>query len=124
MIIKITGCAYPRKVTGKPFRQKAANVIIEATLKRLPPPTLLITGEADLYWPPALIRTLLLLGAAGGVQPPPGLVRCSCHPSQTVVREDAGQEMRDMCSPPFERFLALGHELVPLVHCGYTGDRS
>jgi pimeloyl-ACP methyl ester carboxylesterase len=43
-------------VTVNPFRQRAANVITEATLKRLPLPTLLITGEADLYSPPALIR--------------------------------------------------------------------
>jgi hypothetical protein len=56
--------------------------------------------------------------------PPLASVRCSCHSSQAMVRENAGQDMRDMCSPPFERFLALGHELVPLVHCGYTGDRS
>jgi pimeloyl-ACP methyl ester carboxylesterase len=45
-----------KAVTSNPFRQKAANVITEATLKRLPLPTLLITGEADLYSPPALIR--------------------------------------------------------------------
>jgi pimeloyl-ACP methyl ester carboxylesterase len=47
-----------KAVTGNPFRQKAANVITEATLKRLRLPTLLITGEADLYSPPALIRML------------------------------------------------------------------
>jgi hypothetical protein len=35
-------------VTSNPFRQTVANVITEATLKRLPMPTLLITGEADL----------------------------------------------------------------------------
>jgi pimeloyl-ACP methyl ester carboxylesterase len=45
-----------KAVTSNPFRQKAANVITEATLQRLPLPTLLITGEADLYSPPALIR--------------------------------------------------------------------
>jgi pimeloyl-ACP methyl ester carboxylesterase len=47
-----------KAVTGNPFRQKAANVITEATLKRLRLPTLLITGEADLYSPPALIRVV------------------------------------------------------------------
>jgi hypothetical protein len=41
-----------------------------------------------------------------------------------MVRENAGQDIRDMCSPPFERFLALGHELVPLVHRSYARDRS
>jgi pimeloyl-ACP methyl ester carboxylesterase len=45
-----------KAVTSNPFRQKAANQITEATLKRLQVPTLLITGEADLYSPPALIR--------------------------------------------------------------------
>jgi pimeloyl-ACP methyl ester carboxylesterase len=45
-----------KAVTSNPFRQKAANDITEATLKRLSVPTLLITGEADLYSPPALIR--------------------------------------------------------------------
>jgi pimeloyl-ACP methyl ester carboxylesterase len=45
-----------KAVTSRPFRQKAANEITEATLKRLAVPTLLITGEADLYSPPALIR--------------------------------------------------------------------
>jgi pimeloyl-ACP methyl ester carboxylesterase len=45
-----------KAVTSNPFRQKAANTITEATLKRLQVPTLLITGEADLYSPPALIR--------------------------------------------------------------------
>jgi pimeloyl-ACP methyl ester carboxylesterase len=43
-------------VTSNPFRQRAANAITEATLRRLQVPTLLITGEADLYSPPALIR--------------------------------------------------------------------
>jgi pimeloyl-ACP methyl ester carboxylesterase len=46
----------PWRLTGNPFRQKATNVINEATLKRLSLPTVLITGEADLYSPPALIR--------------------------------------------------------------------
>jgi pimeloyl-ACP methyl ester carboxylesterase len=45
-----------KAVTSIPFRQKSANEITEATLKRLQLPTLLITGEADLYSPPALIR--------------------------------------------------------------------
>jgi pimeloyl-ACP methyl ester carboxylesterase len=45
-----------KAVTSNPFRQRAANDITEATLKRLSVPTLLITGEADLYSPPALIR--------------------------------------------------------------------
>ena len=45
-----------KAVISNPFRQRAANVITEATLNRLPMPTLLITGEADLYSPPALIR--------------------------------------------------------------------
>jgi pimeloyl-ACP methyl ester carboxylesterase len=45
-----------KAVTSNPFRQRAANEITEATLKRLSVPTLLITGEADLYSPPALIR--------------------------------------------------------------------
>jgi len=45
-----------KAVTANPFRQRAANQITEATLKRLQVPTLLITGEADLYSPPALIR--------------------------------------------------------------------
>jgi pimeloyl-ACP methyl ester carboxylesterase len=45
-----------KAVTSNPFRQKAANNITEATLKRLPLPTLLITGDADLYSPPAVIR--------------------------------------------------------------------
>jgi pimeloyl-ACP methyl ester carboxylesterase len=40
----------------QPIPAKVANVITEATLKRLPMSTLLITGEADLYSPPALIR--------------------------------------------------------------------
>jgi pimeloyl-ACP methyl ester carboxylesterase len=43
-------------VTSNPFRQKAANDITEATLKRLHLPTLLITGDTDLYSLPALIR--------------------------------------------------------------------
>jgi len=43
-------------VTSNPFRQRAANAITEATLQHLQVPTLLITGEADLYSPPALIR--------------------------------------------------------------------
>jgi hypothetical protein len=37
-----------------------------------------------------------------------------------MFREIAGQDMRDMCSPLFYCFPALGHELVPLVHRGYT----
>jgi pimeloyl-ACP methyl ester carboxylesterase len=45
-----------KAITSRPFRQKAANVITEATLNRLQVPTLLITGEADLYSPPALVR--------------------------------------------------------------------
>jgi pimeloyl-ACP methyl ester carboxylesterase len=45
-----------KAVTSNPFRQKSANAITEATLKHLQVPTLLITGEADLYSPPALIR--------------------------------------------------------------------
>jgi len=45
-----------KAVSSNPFRQKPANQITEATLKRLAVPTLLITGEADLYSPPALIR--------------------------------------------------------------------
>jgi pimeloyl-ACP methyl ester carboxylesterase len=45
-----------KAVTSNPFRQKAANQITEATLKRPQVPTLLITGEADLYSAPALIR--------------------------------------------------------------------
>ena len=35
-----------KAVISNPFRQRAANVITEETLKRLPMPTLLITGEA------------------------------------------------------------------------------
>ena len=38
------------------FLDYSKNLITEETLKRLPMPTLLITGEADLYSPPALIR--------------------------------------------------------------------
>jgi pimeloyl-ACP methyl ester carboxylesterase len=45
-----------KAVTSNPFRQRAANAITEATLSRLQVPTLLVTGEADLYSPPALIR--------------------------------------------------------------------
>jgi pimeloyl-ACP methyl ester carboxylesterase len=45
-----------KAVTSNPFRQKPANEITEASLKRLAVPTLLITGEADLYSPPGLIR--------------------------------------------------------------------
>jgi pimeloyl-ACP methyl ester carboxylesterase len=45
-----------KAVTSNPFRQKAANVIDETTLRRLQVPTMLITGEADLYSPPGLIR--------------------------------------------------------------------
>jgi pimeloyl-ACP methyl ester carboxylesterase len=47
-----------RAITSRPFRQRAANVITEGTLNRLQVPTLLITGEADLYSPPALIRMI------------------------------------------------------------------
>jgi hypothetical protein len=68
-------------------------------------------------------RAMIGLAACRSTWLPPS-VRCSCHSSQAMVRENAGQDMGDMCPPPFERFLALGHELVPLVHCGYTGDRS
>jgi pimeloyl-ACP methyl ester carboxylesterase len=45
-----------KAVTSNPFRQPAANRITEATLNRLQVPTLLITGEADLYSPPAIMR--------------------------------------------------------------------
>jgi pimeloyl-ACP methyl ester carboxylesterase len=45
-----------KAVTANPFRQKAANQISEATLARLKVPTLLVTGDADLFSPPALIR--------------------------------------------------------------------
>jgi pimeloyl-ACP methyl ester carboxylesterase len=45
-----------KAVASSPFRQGAANKITEATLNRLQVPTLLITGQADLYSPPALIR--------------------------------------------------------------------
>jgi pimeloyl-ACP methyl ester carboxylesterase len=45
-----------KAVTSNPFRQKAANVISEATLNQLRVPTLLITGDADFASPPALIR--------------------------------------------------------------------
>ncbi len=45
-----------KAVTSTPFRQKTANTISAATLRQLQVPTLLITGDADLYSPPALIR--------------------------------------------------------------------
>jgi pimeloyl-ACP methyl ester carboxylesterase len=45
-----------KATTGDAIRQKTANVIDEATLARIAAPVLLITGEADLYSPPALIR--------------------------------------------------------------------
>jgi pimeloyl-ACP methyl ester carboxylesterase len=45
-----------KAVTANPFRQRVANQISEATLGRLKVPTLLITGDADLFSPPALIR--------------------------------------------------------------------
>jgi pimeloyl-ACP methyl ester carboxylesterase len=45
-----------KAVTASPFRQKSANEITAATLERLAVPTLLITGDADLYSPPAMIR--------------------------------------------------------------------
>jgi len=45
-------------VTGMPAGQKRANEITAATLERLTVPTLLITGDADLYSPPALIRMI------------------------------------------------------------------
>ncbi len=45
-----------KAVTSTPFRQKTANTISAATLRQLHVPTLLITGDADLYSPPALIR--------------------------------------------------------------------
>jgi pimeloyl-ACP methyl ester carboxylesterase len=47
-----------RAITSRPFRQRAANVITEGILNRLQVPTLLTTGEADLYSPPALIRMI------------------------------------------------------------------
>ncbi len=47
-----------KAVTSTPFRQKAANMISAATLRQLQVPTLLITGDADLYSPPALIRMI------------------------------------------------------------------
>jgi pimeloyl-ACP methyl ester carboxylesterase len=54
-IVKPYESLRPKGFEGMPadFREL---VITEATLKRLPLPTLLITGEADLYSPPALIR--------------------------------------------------------------------
>jgi pimeloyl-ACP methyl ester carboxylesterase len=45
-----------KAVTSNPFRQQRANEINEATLRELRVPTLLITGEADLASPPALVR--------------------------------------------------------------------
>jgi pimeloyl-ACP methyl ester carboxylesterase len=45
-----------KAITSRPFRQSPANKITEATLNRLPVPTLLISGEADLASPPGLIR--------------------------------------------------------------------
>jgi pimeloyl-ACP methyl ester carboxylesterase len=45
-----------KAIISRPFRQPAANEISEATLAALKVPTLLITGEADLFSPPALIR--------------------------------------------------------------------
>ncbi len=45
-----------KAITSRPFRQPAANEISEATLAALKVPTLLITGDADLYSAPALIR--------------------------------------------------------------------
>jgi hypothetical protein len=78
--------------------------------------------------PDSSIRALQL-ASAGAIMiratgAPLGPIRCSCHSSRAMFREIAGQDMRDMCSPLFYCFPALGHELVPLVHCGYTGDRS
>ncbi len=45
-----------KATTGGAIRQKTLNTIDEATLGRIAVPVLLITGEADLYSPPALIR--------------------------------------------------------------------
>jgi pimeloyl-ACP methyl ester carboxylesterase len=45
-----------KATTGGAIRQNNANVIDEATLGRITVPVLLITGAADLYSPPALIR--------------------------------------------------------------------
>jgi pimeloyl-ACP methyl ester carboxylesterase len=45
-----------RAVTGNRLGQKPANEMTWARLRQLPVPTLLITGDADLWQPPALMR--------------------------------------------------------------------
>jgi pimeloyl-ACP methyl ester carboxylesterase len=45
-----------RAVTGNRLGQKPANEVTWARLRQLPVPTLLITGDADLWQPPALMR--------------------------------------------------------------------
>jgi pimeloyl-ACP methyl ester carboxylesterase len=45
-----------KAVTGNRFGQKPANEITWAALQGMKVPTLLITGDADLIWPPPLLR--------------------------------------------------------------------
>jgi pimeloyl-ACP methyl ester carboxylesterase len=45
-----------KAITSRPFGQKRANDISEATLRELRVPTLMITGDADLASPPVLVR--------------------------------------------------------------------
>jgi pimeloyl-ACP methyl ester carboxylesterase len=45
-----------KAITSRPSGQKRANDISEATLRQLRVPTLMITGDADLASPPALVR--------------------------------------------------------------------
>jgi pimeloyl-ACP methyl ester carboxylesterase len=45
-----------KAITSRPSGQKRANDISEATLRELRVPTLMITGDADLASPPALVR--------------------------------------------------------------------
>ena len=45
-----------KAITSRPSGQKRANDISEATLRALRVPTLMITGDADLASPPALVR--------------------------------------------------------------------
>ena len=88
-------------MTSNPFRQRPANVITEATLKRLPMPTLLITGEADLYSPPALIR----------------MVAAQIPNSEVVIVREAGHSSYWEQPEEFNRAVSTPFQVTP----GTTG---
>jgi pimeloyl-ACP methyl ester carboxylesterase len=76
-----------KAVTSTPFRQKAANAISAATLRQLQVPTLLITGDADFYSPPALIR----------------MVAAEIPRSEVVIIREAGHSSYWEQPEPFNR---------------------